>query len=221
MKTHFFSTRPGRFPFRPLVLRAAGLSGLIAVLLPPAPLGAEVRSLTVGVDIEPYGLSGSWAEFSEALQSFAGVEFISKEPCLKTETFEMRLSDGRLPDMQQWEAFIRNTGLGASLRGMEATVDGWLERREGRAVLRVSRSGETLPLAPLTTKIQWHLKTKRPHPRSIAERRACKELLRNPSEEPRPVCVVGPLRRSPEGWFTLEVRRFHEQPEHFTARTNP
>lgn len=170
---------------------------------------AEVRSLTLGIHVNsPYGLGEPWPDLREQLLKFPGIERVCEVPSTDTETCEVLPRGGRLPDAKQLGAFIQGLGLGASLRGMEATVDGWLEKRDGQPVIRASGADDVWRLAPLTHKVQFDFEKKRSHPLTDAERRACEALLLQWGGGPRRVRVVGPVVKAADGRLTLEVRQF-------------
>lgn len=73
-------------------------------------------------------------------------------------------------------------------------MDGWLERREGRTVLRVEGWEEPLAVAPLTGKVQWARSRKLPAEATEAERTAYARLLANWDGTPRHVTITGPVR---------------------------
>jgi hypothetical protein len=62
-------------------------------------------------------------------------------------------------------------------------------------------------LAPLTSKIQWDVKRKRPEPLTRAERKAFAKLVA--CKYPGRIRVTGPLVRSASA-LTLEVRKFQQ-----------
>ena len=117
----------------------------------------------------------------------------------------MRLRNGRLVDPRALAQQIADIRVGARLRGLEATIDGFVEKQKGKPVLRLAKSNEILQLAPLTTKVQIDaIKTKKPDPPSKEEKRAYKSLLASFTNEPRLARVTGPLRSG----MKLEVRSF-------------
>ena len=73
-------------------------------------------------------------------------------------------------------------------------MEGWLERREGRPVLRVEGWEEPLAVAPLTGKVQWARSRKLPAEATEAERTAYARLLADWDGTPRHVTITGPVR---------------------------
>ena len=141
----------------------------------------------------------------EGLARLEGVESISERCNRQAGTGELRLKNGRLVDPDTLAKQIADIRVGARLRGLEAAVDGVIENRDGKSVLRVSTSNEILQLTALTTKVQIDaLKTKRPDPPTKEEKQAYKQLLMRVKDQPQRVRVTGPLRPGKK----LEVRAF-------------
>ena len=141
----------------------------------------------------------------EGLARLEGVESVSERCNRQTGTGELRLKNGRLTDPNALAKNLSDIGVGARLRGIEATIDGFLESKDGKAVFRVSKSNEILELAPLTTKVQIDaLKTKKPESPTREEKRAYKKLVAGLKSQPQPARVTGPLRRG----LKFEVRSF-------------
>ena len=91
------------------------------------------------------------------------------------------------------------------MRGLEATIKGFVERKDGKPVLRVAKSNEILQLAPLTIKVQIDaLKTKQAEPLTREEKNAHERLLARMKDRPQSVRITGPLRDG----MKLEVRTF-------------
>ena len=141
----------------------------------------------------------------EGLARLEGVESIPERCSRPTGTGELRLKNGRLIDPAVLAKQIADIRVGARLRGLEGTIEGFLERTNGKPVLRVSKSNEILHLAPLTTKVQIDaLKSKKPLPPTKEEKRAYKNLARRVKDVTGRVRVTGPLRSG----MKLEVRAF-------------
>jgi hypothetical protein len=141
----------------------------------------------------------------EGLARLEGVESISERCNRLAGTGELRLRNGRLVDPQVLAQQLADIRVGARLRGLEATIDGFIEKQKGKSVFRVSKSNEILQLAPLTTKVQIDaVKTKKPDAATKEEKNAYKNLLASFKSEPRLARVTGPLRSG----MKLEVRTF-------------
>ena len=141
----------------------------------------------------------------EGLARLEGVESVSERCHRQTGTGELRMKRGRVVTPTVLSNQIAEIGVGARLRGLEATVKGTLERKDGQAVLRVSKSNELLQLLPLTTKVQSAaLTTKQPEAPTPQERNAHERLLARVKDGPQPVRITGPLRDE----MKLEVRTF-------------
>jgi hypothetical protein len=135
------------------------------------------------------------------------VEWIGERASAQTWTCQVRFRDRRLPDLALLDARIRSFRVGASLRGLEAEVEGHLRTESGEVLLEPGRSGETLRLAPLTRKVEWDAPAGRDEPPSEEERRAHARL--RAELRPGRLRVVGPLRDAAGGGIrTLEVREY-------------
>lgn len=66
------------------------------------------------------------------------------------------MKETRLPDLAALAEHVREMRLGAALGGVEATVVGMVAKGDP-LVMEISETGERLPLAPLSGKIQWSL----------------------------------------------------------------
>ena len=164
---------------------------------------AEVISLTIGIDVNsPYGLSEPWVTIRDGLLRLDYVESVGNLPDRKTATGELRTKHGRVPDVAALAIAVRELGAGATLRGIEATVHGHLKKQGSDLLLKVSTTGETLRLAPLTKAIQRGADTPQ------AEREAFAKLSAQLNREPVEVRIIGPLRAraAPGAPQTLEVR---------------
>src|SRR5687768_4714306 len=119
------------------------------------------------------------------------------------------MRDGRVPDVSALARYLRECGAGATLRGVEATVDGWLAEENGALLLRVTGTGQTLRLAPLRRKVQWDVERSREQVIPERERTAFDRLRRQVPALCPPVRVTGPLVEGAAGQpHTLEVREF-------------
>jgi hypothetical protein len=134
---------------------------------------------------------------------------VSEEADGETQTAEVRTRDGLLLTQEALARHLEAIRIGARLRGVEAVVEGRLELRDGRAVLVDAAAGQSLRLAPLTTKVQWDLRRKQPIPATPSEQSAHGRLLTGIREGGAVVRVTGPLRRgSAADDVVIEVREF-------------
>jgi galactose oxidase len=185
---------------------------ILAACLAAVPLAAraEVRSVTLGISMNcPYGLGGWWVAVREGLQRLEGVEEIAETPDVRSWTCSLRTREGRLPDPALVSRHLEGERIGATLRGVEITADGLLERNGGELELRLSGTGEIVRLAPARKSVYWNVGRKRARRLSDQERSACSRLRSQWRERAVPVRVVGPLigdgeKRTP----VLEVRSF-------------
>lgn len=141
----------------------------------------------------------------EGLARLEGVESISERCNRQAGTGELRLKNGRLVDPQSLAKQIADIRVGARLRGLEATIDGFLEKKDGKPVFRIAKSNELLQLVALTTKVQIDaIKTKKPEPPTKEEKQGYKRLRACVKDQPQLIRITGPLR----GGMKLEVRAF-------------
>jgi hypothetical protein len=170
---------------------------------------AEVRSLTLGINVNcPPGLGECWGVgIGEGVAKMPAIASVAEVADGITQTAVVRPKGGRLVSLPGLAKHIVDIQLGATLRSTEATVDGWLERRDGDVILKVSGTEETLLLAPLTAKTQWDRRAGREFPALEAERKAYENLLAGWPGGKQAVRIIGPLRVAKYGdEMTLEVR---------------
>jgi hypothetical protein len=186
------------------------IASVMAVsLLTSATARAEVRSLTLGINVNcPPGLGECWnVGIGEGVAKSPVIASIYEVADGITQTAIVRSKEGRLVHLESLSQHIVDIQLGARLRSTEAVVDGWLERRDGDVVLKISRTGETVLLQPLTRKTQWDRKKNSEFPATEAEQKAYENLLTNWPGGRQPVRIVGPLRDVKHGAeMALEVR---------------
>jgi hypothetical protein len=184
-----------------------------AVCVSACSVAAEVLSVTIGVDVNsPYGIGEPWVMIREGLLRLEGVESVSPQPDRQTRTGELRTKGGRVPDVEALAKGLREMGAGASLRGVEATVDGRVEKRGEQFVLRVSKTDETLLLEPATNRIQLQVRKKAPEPLTEAEQKAFQNLSAKWQGQPLDVRITGPINKR-DGKTFLAVRQFDFQAE--------
>jgi hypothetical protein len=166
---------------------------------------AEVISITLGLDVNsPYGISEPWIAIREGLLRLDYVESVANAPDRKSATGELRTKNARVPDVDALSTAIRELGTGATLRGAEATIVGDVVKQGSDLVLKVTTTGESLRLAPLTKAVQRGADV------SETERNAFVELTSRPGRDALKVRITGPLRArtAPGAPQTLEVRIF-------------
>jgi len=190
-----------------LVIALCAIAGLTAQ--------AEVISLTLGIDVNsPYGISEPWVTIREGLLRLDYVESVANLPDRKSGTGEMRTKNGRVPDVDTLAKALRELGAGATLRGVEVTINAHIIKEGDHFLLKVSKTGETLRLAPLTKRIQRNALEI-----TESERNAFARLVSH--SEGGEVRITGPLRAHPDAGAlqTLEVRIF-ELPGRSQNQTN-
>lgn len=177
----------------------------IFCVLVSASAPAEVLSLTLGLDVNsPYGISEPWATIRAGLLRLDYVDSVAELPDRKAATGEVRTKKGCVPDVAALAKSVSDLGAGAALRGVEAIVRGSVFRDGDQLVLKVSNTGESLRLAPLTKPVQRGLQP------DDSERSAFGALASRLDREASEVRITGPLRArvAPGGLQTIEVRKF-------------
>jgi len=182
-----------------MLLRAA----ILCVVAMPLAGFSQVHSLTLGIDVNsPYGLSEPWFTIRNALLRCPDIATVAEQADRKSATGEVTTKNGQLPELVKLENLIRESGAGATLRGVEAVIEGDLLQVQSKWHLRFS--GKDIPLQPVTVLVQQE--RKKPRPPTDEELNAYERLLAKP---PKRVRVTGPLRSSPA--LALEVRAFESE----------
>jgi hypothetical protein len=137
------------------------------------------------------------------------VEWVSETANHEMQTCDVRMKEGRIPEPSVVSRHLTDMGLGLTLRGMEATVEGELVQRDGALWLDDPGLGQPLQLGPLKGKVQWDLDKKRERPASRSERSAYDRLRKQRMNGQERYEVVGPLMIDEKtGLRSLEVRSF-------------
>ena len=95
-------------------------------------------------------------------------------------TCEVRLKGARVPEVGKLRKQISAMGVGASLRGVEITLEGELAAVEPAPRLRVPGTGEVLRLAPIQRSLRWNPETANPRKLPSDEREACDRIRKVP-----------------------------------------
>jgi hypothetical protein len=146
----------------------------------------------------------------EGLARLEGVESISRQPRVTDATCEVRTRSPRLLQPRALRQRLADLRVGARLRGVEATVDGHLEKHGDELRLRLAGANESLRLAPLQEKVQWDTRRRRPQEPAPDERSAFQRLAAGLSREASAVRIVGPFVEDEQGTLGLQVRQFHQ-----------
>jgi galactose oxidase len=171
---------------------------------------ARGTRVVVGIrGICPYGISACWGGANEALHSLEGVEYVEPIPDGDSSTAIVYLEDDRLPALDHWDdEFRRMVDQAYVLRGVEVTLNGAIEARDGVLMLAAEGRRPLVELAPLDSggKIQWDPATSGPRPIEPGEAEAYNTLTRSPGAAgARPLTVTGPLNQTGVG-YRLQVR---------------
>ena len=157
----------------------------------------------------------------EGLARLEGVESISSLPCIEEATCALRMRRTDLLDPREVKQQLAALRVGARLRGVEAVVDGFVEKGDTGLTLRIPGVPETLLLKPLERKVQWDSRRRRPQEPSRPERVAFNRLCVGLQPRSTAVRVIGPLFNDEPGRLALEVRESyffgHDRPVAPTA----
>jgi galactose oxidase len=174
----------------------------------------KVPPVVVGVTPTcPYGISACWGGAYEALTHMRGVRLVRPVPNAKDSTAYVYLKHGGLPDLDAWAEEFAHVANGTHFfRGVEVTLDGVLQAREGNTL--VMNGNDTRPpllLQPIEAadKIQWDTAKVSQQPLEPLEGDAYQRLqeqVKNAGGSLK-ATVTGPLKKSDIG-YTLEVRLF-------------
>jgi galactose oxidase len=183
---------------------------LLALALCAERAGAQVTEVVVGITPTcPYGLVACWAGAYDAVMRMDCVESVDKTPNAYNCTASVQLKDDSLPDPDKWaEQFKKTVDQAYGFRGVEVSISGTVEARDGVLALRVPGIDRPIELEPLRHKLQWNAAKASPRQPEPDEREAHQQLAIRAKESkvsPLKVHVTGPLTKSRDG-YVLEVR---------------
>lgn len=157
----------------------------------------------------PYGIAACWGGANEVLHHLDGVEFVDPIPDGKHSTATVFLAADGLPSVQRWrQQFHQIAHDSYTLRGVEVTVSGRTETRNGNLVLAQDGSRPPVLLVPLNPagKVQWDPAARTPRAAGPDETAAYAILVAETASTPgQHVTVTGPLLQS-DAEYQLEVR---------------
>ena len=157
----------------------------------------------------PYGIAACWGGANEALHHLDGVEFVDPIPDGEGSTATVFLADDGLPPLELWrQQFQQIVNDSYTLRGVEVTISGRVETRDGNLFLARDRARPSVVLVPLNPadKVQWNRAARVPKAAELDEIAAYTRLATSAASMPgEPVTVTGPLVQSNTG-YQLEVR---------------
>ena len=158
----------------------------------------------------PYGIAACWGGANEALRRLEGVQYVDPIPDGGRSTATVYLEDDGLPALNHWEdQFRRMVHQAYELRGVEVTLTGTIEARNGVFVLTAEGRRPPVQLIPLDPggKIQWDPATQGPQAAEPGEAGAYGTLTRSArAAGARPLTITGPLRQSQQAGYQLQVR---------------
>lgn len=145
----------------------------------------------------------------EGLERLDGVASVDEDPDLANRTARVYLKKGRWLTPAQIAGHLAQLQIGATLRGVEATVKGTFVKDGDDLFLRVGRAKTTLKLLPLARKVQQDPTSHVQRPITALEKSAYAELHEHFQKgRAKRVCVTGVLGCRSDGVTELEVRQF-------------
>jgi hypothetical protein len=140
------------------------------------------------------------------------VDLVTPIPNADDSTAEVFLEDERVPALDRWDEQFRTIVSGRyELRGIEVTLHGVIDERDGKLFLASSGQRPEIQLAPLAAqdKIQWDHAAKTRKPAEEGEMLAYGTLAAAARNLPdrQQLTVTGPLRQTDTG-TQLRVRLF-------------
>src|SRR5262249_24004504 len=163
----------------------------------------------------PYGIGACWGGAYEALRRLQRVELVNPVPNTDDSTAEVFLIDDRLPPLEDWHKQFRSMVNGTyEIRGVEVTLKGGIEEREGNLFLAGSGQQPRVRLVPLRAmdKIQWNHAMRERKPVDPDEALAYERLAAAVTGLPgggQQVTITGPLDQTPAGYqLYLRLSKF-------------
>ena len=180
-----------------------------------ATVAAAAKGTRVVVGITgtcPYGIAACWGGAREALYRLEGVDLVTPIPNADDSTAEVFLEDGRVPALDRWDEQFRSIVSGRyELRGIEVTLRGVIDERDGKLFLAGSGRRPEVQLAPLAAedKIQWDHAAQARKPLEEGEMLAYETLAAAARNLPdgQQLTITGPVKQTDAG-VQLHVRLF-------------
>jgi hypothetical protein len=171
---------------------------------------AEGTRVVVGLTGRcPYGIGACWGGAEEALHGLEGVRYVDPIPNVGNSTATVYLQDDRLPALTAWDVqFPRIANGSYDLRGVEVSLEGEIEVRDGKRFLATGEHSVQLAALAPGEKIDWDALSAAPQPLKANEASAYDDLaadamLANGGR----ATVTGALEQLGER-YVLHVRRF-------------
>ncbi|MDT7753879.1 MAG: hypothetical protein QOD96_7541 [Pseudonocardiales bacterium] len=171
---------------------------------------AEGTRVVVGLTGRcPYGIGACWGGAEEALHGLEGVRYVDPIPNVGSSTATVYLQDDRLPALTAWDVqFTRIANGSYDLRGVEVSLEGEIESRDGALFLATGKHSVQLAALAPEEKIHWDALSAAPQPLKASEASAYDDLAAvAPLANGGRATVTGPLEQLDER-YVLHVRRF-------------
>jgi hypothetical protein len=146
------------------------------------------------------------------LLGLEGVQLVADVPDKYNATFEVRLSEAKLPDVERWQLqFKAVVGNAFGFRGVEIAVTGRVINQSGVLLLQAPGLERPIALAPLKNKLQWNFRkgaARQPEPE---EAQAYQDLVNESGKASTgtfKVEAIGPLHKTKQG-LVIQVREYY------------
>ncbi|MDQ3621179.1 MAG: hypothetical protein M3463_01620 [Verrucomicrobiota bacterium] len=174
--------------------------------------GVEPSGLKLVVGITPkcpYGMEGCWRNARSALLRSEQVGWVDVDADSYNCTAQLQLKNPGFPDVKALrDQFHALLGDNYVFRGVELTLQGVLESKGGKLMLKPDGLEQSMALGPLQHKLQWNFLKQRARGPEEEERIAYQQLeSKAKAGETVKVRVTGPLHISDAG-LLMEVREF-------------
>jgi hypothetical protein len=157
----------------------------------------------------PYGIGACWGGAEEALRGLPGVRYVDPIPDVANSTASVYLEDDGLPALARWGVEFAEIANGSyDLRGVEVSLEGTIETRDGELFLASEHHPVRLAALAPAEKVQWDIPAGAPQALATHEACAYDELaaegrVANATQ----ATVTGSLEQDADG-YVLHVREF-------------
>jgi galactose oxidase len=157
----------------------------------------------------PYGIGACWGGAEEALRALEGVRYVDPIPNVGGSTANVFLKDDRLPPLAVWEVEFPRVANGSyDLRGVEISLTGEIETRDGELFLATGKDSVRLAALAPEEKILWDAAALAPQALKVSEASAYDDLAAESGlAGGGQASVTGSLEELADG-YVLHVRRF-------------
>lgn len=157
----------------------------------------------------PYGIGACWGGAEEALRGLHGVQYVDPIPDVGNSTANVFLEDDGLPALSRWNADFAKTANGSyDLRGVEVSLEGTIESRDGELFLTSEPEPVRLAALAREEKVQWDVPAGAPQALATSEASAYDELAAEARVASAPQAKVTGSLEQVDDVYVLHVREF-------------